>query len=360
MGISMDIRKRMEKEVLYELLHYHEKTTKQKLKDMVKKAVGSYVPPKDVIFWPTGLLANALMELEAEKENERVAHIRTYFDRWIKLGMPIHYVDDVLCGVALMDLYRLTKEEKYRIGAERMAEYIFELEQQADAVGSIPYRPTQGNQHIYVDGIGMMCPFLAKYGIAFGKEKAIQIALRQIENMLEYGMDAATGLPYHGFRYENGIKYGIIGWGRAVGWLMLGMAGVLRELKKEALGEKGKVYQEQLLKLEKAYLRLIQAVKPYQKQNGAFGWQLSAMEGPEDSSATAMIAWALLQTAEVIAEEDGRQMFQAAAKYLATCEKDGKIDKCSGECLGFAQYPQVYGTYPWSLGPAYAVLARVE
>lgn len=37
-------------------------------------------------------------------------------------------------------------------------------------------------------------------------------------------MDAASGLPYHGFDSDTGVKYGIIGWGRAVGWLMSGIS----------------------------------------------------------------------------------------------------------------------------------------
>jgi len=38
-------------------------------------------------------------------------------------------------------------------------------------------------------------------------------------------------------------------------------------------------------------------------------------------------------------------------KALLKSYKSGKIYDCSGECEGFSQYPQVYGAYPWSLGP---------
>jgi hypothetical protein len=36
--------------------------------------------------------------------------------------------------------------------------------------------------------------------------------------------------------------------------------------------------------------------------------------------------------------------------------KDGRVYRCSGECLDFAQYPQKYGAYPWALGPALEIL----
>lgn len=38
------------------------------------------------------------------------------------------------------------------------------------------------------------------------------------------GMDELSGFPYHGFNSDTGMKYGIIGWGRAVGWLTSGMS----------------------------------------------------------------------------------------------------------------------------------------
>ncbi len=60
--ITEEILRRMEEEAIYEMLHYHEKTGKQKIKDTVKRAAGRYVAPKDLIFWPTAMIANCLTE----------------------------------------------------------------------------------------------------------------------------------------------------------------------------------------------------------------------------------------------------------------------------------------------------------
>ena len=106
---------RMKKEALHELLHNREKSIKQRCKDIIKKAAGRYVPPKDGIFWDTGLLANGLMETAGD--GEILEAVRQYFDRWIKKGMPVYYVDDTLCGVALLQVYRATGEEKYSLPA---------------------------------------------------------------------------------------------------------------------------------------------------------------------------------------------------------------------------------------------------
>ncbi len=48
--VTADILRRMEEEAIYEMLHYHEKSGKQKIKDAVKRAAGRYVAPKDLIF----------------------------------------------------------------------------------------------------------------------------------------------------------------------------------------------------------------------------------------------------------------------------------------------------------------------
>ena len=107
--------KRMEQEAIRQLLHYHEKDKKQRLKDIIKKAAGRYVPPVDVIFWPTGLIANALMEQAlAENDEESVSYVRAYFNRWISEGMKIYYVDDALCGTALIDLFKRTEKRNIK------------------------------------------------------------------------------------------------------------------------------------------------------------------------------------------------------------------------------------------------------
>ena len=38
--------------------------------------------------------------------------VKDYFDRWIDAGMPLFYIDDVLAGVSLIDLYAATGEDR--------------------------------------------------------------------------------------------------------------------------------------------------------------------------------------------------------------------------------------------------------
>lgn len=387
--ITEEILRRMEEEAIYEMLHYHEKTGKQKIKDTVKRAAGRYVAPKDLIFWPTAMIANCLTEWKVggvclsndqsrdgkklSVDEKAYAAVKNYFDRWIDAGMPLFYIDDVLAGVSLIDLYAATREEKYKKGADRMAEYLFRMEKEAaDEKGSIPYRPSQKNGYVFADGVGMAGSFLVKYGVSFRNAHSVQLGLRQMRNMFLFGIDEKTGLPYHGFQcvkcaQNPSVKYGIIGWGRAVGWLMMGLSRSADCLKSYLTAEDRKKESDGVLldicrsgyeECCKEYRQLFETVKPYQKRNGAFTWQLGAIEGPEDSSATAMIAYAALMwmRQEGGGWEEARELVEKASSYLAGCEKDGKIYHCLAECMGFAEYPQVYGAYPWSLGPGLGVL----
>ena len=45
---------------------------------------------------------------------------------------------------------------------------------------------------------------------------------------------------------------------------------------------------------------------------------------------------------------------------LLSSYKNGNIYDCSGECHGFSQYPQIYGAYPWSLGPGMRFLIMTD
>ena len=99
----------------------------------------------------------------------------------------------------------------------------------------------------------------------------------------------------------------------------------------------------------------------YQRQDGSFAWLLPAAEGPADTSATAMIACALLfGIRRGCLEEDFAEQVKAAAEFLLSCMKNGKVEQCSAECAAFAEYPQRYGSYPWGDGPALKLFAALE
>lgn len=374
-----------------ELMTYGLRDRKTRVKECIKKyLLRRQTAPEDLIFWPTGLLAAGLWEYrqssltgrgqeEPERadagkqtstagmmalaaEGDRIARRETvlqveqalaaYYDRWMKKGCPVHYLDDLLAGETLLSAYgayRACGRENAVVRAdnadacgkalEKLADYA--LHYPTDETGSFPYRAAQKNGYVFVDAIGLACPFLYQYGVAYDRADAMELAVKQIINFVAYGMDGDTGLPYHGYAVNDAYKYGIIGWGRAAGWLLRGMAGCMTtEYGAGRLGD--------------SYLRLAEAVLPYQHKEGYFSWQLQATDGPSDTSATGMICAALKQGIElhILTEPKYEQALQMGRHAVNRSIRGGRVYDCSGECEGFGQYPQRYGAYPWALGPA--------
>lgn len=349
--------------------------------------------PEDLIFWTTGLLAAGLWQCrekakeaqikkaqakegavtEAGKgsggeavqesagsvivDSDRIEGVlEAYFARWMRKGSPVTYMDDLLAGETLLALYedclaadgahdggRMQKAELYREGVEKLAAYA--LAYPVDEMGSYFYRAAQDNGYIFVDSIGLVCPFLYRYGAVFGKKEAQAAAVKQIVNFLAYGMDGITGLPYHGYAIRDGNKYGIIGWGRGVGWLLRGMNGCMTTEYGEG-------------RLRDAYRNLVDVVLEYQRADGFFAWQMQAVDGPADTSATGMICVSIKQGIDrgILTESKYDQALRAGRNAVRKSVSEGRVYHCSGECEGFGRYPQRYGAYPWSLGPALMLL----
>ena len=359
-----------------ELLSYGVWDVRTRCKYLVKRwLLHSRMAKEDLVFWPTGLLAAGLWtcreelikgsqtkpagEMPESAETQRLIEmienaLAAYYERWQKRSMPLQVLDDLLSGEVL--LHAFSEMERTRannilglsgqaLGGALELLAAYGASQPADGAGSFYYRPAHGNTAVFVDGIGLACPFLYQYGETFGKMEYRELAVRQIVNFLSYGMDVGTGLPYHGYDMTDGCKHGIIGWGRAVGWLLRGMVGCLSS-----------DYGRQ--RLETPYRELVKAVLPWQRPDGYFSWQLQALEGLADTSATGMICAAIRQGMEMgaLAGEDCEKALSAGKRALEKSVRDGRVYHCSGECEGFSCYPQKYGEYPWSLGPALEVL----
>lgn len=363
-----------------ELMSYGVWNRKTRLKRFVQKTVlGRKTAPEDLIFWPTGLLADGLWHCRANlvgicedgqeksrdsgqtqeeirQEIQRIERALTaYFERWRKKGMPLYFLDDLVAGETFLEQYlsQVSKTDKesreqnvrirqYREAVDKMA--VYAMEYAKDEAGSLLYRAGQGNEYVFADTLGLVCPFLYRYGMTFDRQEYMELAVKQIANFLAYGMDGVSGLPYHGYDMTDGCKYGVIGWGRAAGWVLRGMSRCF-------LSDYGRQ------RLREPFIRLVDEVLVYQRADGAFSWQLQALEGPKDTSVTGMVCAALKEGIElkILVGDKYRQAFARGRDSLEKSVHDGRVYDCSGECEGFAQYPQRYGAYPWALGPALMV-----
>lgn len=392
---------------------YPSLTSKEKVKRLIKSCIpGKRLAPLDAFSWPNALLGKGLLcAWEAVGDESALRAVAGYLKRWKAKGFPIRYVDNLMNGTLAMELEGLLRggadsgtasasssgtlggavrasvsgtsnatasvsasgtssatasvSASGIFGAAEVSEYLALCREAADACaawlkaaprtenGLLPYRK-QHPDWLFADALAMVSPFACRYGKERGDEELSELGARQLTDFLEKGMDVKSGLPYHGYDEKNGMKYGIIGWGRACGWMLLGLAESLAYVESEGA----------FAALEKAYGELLTQVFKWQREDGGFSWQLSAQEGHADSSAEGMIglAYALAKKnlqkaafdsesictfeAEMRVNENIARLYEISKKRVI----DGKVGSCSGECLGFAEYPQVYGSYSWGNG----------
>ena len=323
------------------------------------------VQADDLIRWPKGML---LLGLLRAGQTDTVC---CYLDKWIESGAIVSSLEDVLACQVMLELSvsdtcrkggsryqnsdkdnagsacESVKDPKYMTYCDKTAGFIDSYER--DSEGSLPYSAKAQNEHIYADSIGMICPFLVMYGQYTGDSGYIDLAALQMSNFMNNAFDDASGLPYHGYRCKDHEKYGMIGWGRAVGWLMMGMAGCL------ASG----VRSGRMSEINRSYGRLSESVLRCQRADGLWGWNLQDHESQTDTSASAMILYSLsIYKPEDQDERSSECIGKGAASLVGFISKDGKVMQGQAECGGFGIYPERFGSYPWSVGMTLAFMSE--
>ena len=195
----------------------------------------------------------------------------------------------------------------------------------------------------------MICPFLCRYGETYHDQKAIDLAIIQIINFIKYGFDSRTHLPYHGYNIKANIKHGIIGWGRAVGWLLIGMIDSL-----EYIAPSNRYYRI----LRSQFELIVKTTLNYQMNNGYFKWQLTAVEGHIDTSATSMISYAIKRGVMIgMLNRSFLHYSNLGLVAISHSVENGVVMDSSAECTEFGVYPQSYESNQWAQGPTTALAA---
>ena len=380
------------------------KPFKQRAKEFAKTLLGrGRASDRDPLFWPAGFLLLGLTESDIPEARETAVQ---YYRRWCDKKIPVRYADDALAGYAALRLYEETGDASARETAVTV--YQFLKDAPRDAAGSIIYHPSAANRCVFADGAGMTALFLAAYGRHDGRTAAYErlpgadqpvgdtgltvsgFAALQLDNYRKYGMDERTGLPYHGYllREANGgasenaageattdvflsEKKGIIGWGRAVGFLLMGASAVAAMQRDDDAAEPEK-HSDHIAGAADIARTLSAAAHAAIRPDGLFSWQLTAPEGHVDTSATAMIGWALAQMETEIADRTASTVTQKATltersgiDRMAEALRDyvtseGRMTESLAECVDFGEHPQRYGVYPWGQGAAMAFLSAAD
>lgn len=134
------------------------------------------------------------------------------------LNYEVSRLDQCPIGILYLNLYRVTKEERYK----KVADGLFDFLKSKREVGNII--PYDNPNTYYVDAMGMYVPFLMEYFKATNDSLARQIAIDNLDEYQRNGLDDKTHLPFHGYDVKTGIKVGSANWGRGIGWYLLALA----------------------------------------------------------------------------------------------------------------------------------------
>ena len=223
------------------------------------------------------------------------------------------------------------------------------LKEQSELYGTVPYN-TDIPDIRFVDTVGMIGPFLIKYGAEYDCPEYIEIALKQIAQYQKYGFSKDMKLPFHCFNAETEAQLGICGWGRGCGWWAVGIADSLKELLKCDGFDKEKKF---LLKLNIGFLEELQK---YINESGAVNRMMLNPSLP-DSSASAMAAYSFSYMYRLTDKEEYRGIAEKIFSFLKKAtRRNGVIDYSQGDTMGIGYYSSTFSVVPAAQGFTAAAL----
>jgi unsaturated rhamnogalacturonyl hydrolase len=326
-------------------------------------------------------LASAIDKL-GKYDKKYSDYAQAYIDYFVQADGTIrgykltdYNIDRVRPGLNMLHLYEKTGNEKYKLAAQML---VSQMENH-------PRTKTNGFWHkkaypwqMWLDGLYMASPFLAKYAQMFNDPKWFDEVTFQLQLVYEKTRDEKTGLLYHAWdesreqqwcNPETGQSKHF--WSRATGWYMMALVDVLDYLP-ENHPQRGAVI-EKLNKLSEALLKV-------QDEKNGLWYQVLDVGGHEgnyiEASGSAMFIYTFAKGAKKgylpgkylnIAEN----AFDSLIENLVIQDEDGypTLTNTCGAC-GLGGSPYRMGDYEYYIsehqidndqkGVAPVILAAIE
>ena len=288
-----------------------------------------------------GCMLNALLTLsDITGEALFADFVETFVDSFvgedgaIRTYDPSKYnLDDINEGRVLFPLYAKTKNGKYRLAADRLAEQL--KHQPRTWEGSFWHKRIYPDQ-VWLDGIYMAQPFRALYARELGDKDYTDI-VQQIETVRARMYDPEKGLYYHGYDASKTIFWAdpVTGcsksfWLRAMGWFATALVDLL-----EIVDDPGA-----RARLRPIFTELMEGVARYADEETGLYYQVVDQGGRAgnyfETSGSSMMAYAMLKGARlgVLGPEYaqlGRKTFDGILRRYFRAE--GEDVELGGICL---------------------------
>jgi len=293
--------------------------------------------------WQEGALLLGFSEYLRHRQDEaldkRVSHyFEAKFNSDGSWREKPRFVDAGLLAYGVMKLAG-EKADRFRPALDEMWALIAD---HVGADGTVQYRKSMPDYR-YVDTIGFICPFLVLYGVRYGKEECVELALRQLRQYEREGMLDKSSLPGHAYHVGRGLPAGLYGWGRGLGWFAIGLIDAWNELPAHHSGRN---------ELEGMIVRFAQSLLKLQNPSGSWGWAVTRGESRQDSSATVMLGWFLQLASGIkgLEKSCGEGARRAAAYLMSVTRRNGAVDFSQGDTKDIGVYSTHFTILPFTQG----------
>jgi unsaturated rhamnogalacturonyl hydrolase len=165
-------------------------------------------------------------------------YMKSYIDYFVQKDGTInghkltdYNIDRIRPGLNMLDLYERTGDKKYKIAIETLVSQM-ETQPRTNA-GGFWHKKIYPSQ-MWLDGLYMASPFLARYAHDFNQAKWFDEVTFQLKEVYKETLDEKTGLIYHAWdesreqrwcNSETGQSKHF--WSRATGWYIMALVDVL-------------------------------------------------------------------------------------------------------------------------------------
>ncbi len=330
-----------------------------------------------------GCMIKAIIELYHITKNEKYLQFADDFidyfvneDGSIQSYDPKEYnLDNVNAGKTLFSLYELTGKEKYRRAIDTVYSQL--QGQPRTSTGNFWHKMIYPNQ-IWLDGLYMAQPFYMQYELTYNEGKNCADSFNQFINVYNLMRDTRNGLYYHAYDDSRQMFWcdkvtGLSSnfWLRALGWYAMALIDTM-EIMPESLSQ-------EKTRLNEIYKELIDSMLPYQDEETGMWYQVVNRGGIKpnylETSGSAIFAYAIMKSVRLgFLDESyfqhGEKAFNGICKtYLS--EEEGEL-QLGGICLvaGLGNKEMREGTFDYYMrepivkneakGVAPLILAYIE
>jgi unsaturated rhamnogalacturonyl hydrolase len=212
-------------------------------KAVVESTMKRYPNPADLGSWGYAkalYLFGEYLVWKRTGDNRYLQYVKGWIDAHVdaqgNIDHNLEALDFMLPGNLLVLLYQETKEEKYKLAANKIRERLKTYPRTSD--GGFWHATSQSRQHqLWGDGVFMSMPFLVRYGQRFGE--GVYANDEAASQLITYAshLHSSEGLLYHAYDESGATSWADPSthhsaefWCRAMGWFGMTLIDVLEVL----------------------------------------------------------------------------------------------------------------------------------